>query len=58
MNLTRGVIGYLIPSFQGVDNLIRAIIGAAKSQGLCDIGHKVIAIHGSNEESPDESNIL
>jgi pyruvate kinase len=58
MNLTRGVVGYLIPSFQGTGNLIKMVISAAKSMGLCDIGHKVIAIHGSNEESPEESNIL
>lgn len=48
----------MIPSYQGVDNLIKQIINAAKSQGLCDVGHKVIAIHGSKEESPEESNIM
>ncbi len=58
MNLSRGVVGYLIPSFQGTENLIKNVIGAAKSMGLCEVGHKVIAIHGSNEESPEESNIM
>jgi len=38
--------------------LIKMIINAGKSLGLCDVGHKVIAIHGSHEESPEESNIM
>lgn len=31
MNLTRGVIGYVIPSYQGIDSLLKMIINAAKS---------------------------
>ena len=58
MNMTRGVIGYLIPSYQGSDNLIKVVINAARSMGLCETGRKVIAIKGQNEESPDESNIM
>lgn len=58
MNLTRGVVGHVVPSYQGMDSLLKMIINAAKSQGLCDVGHKVIAIHGSKEESPEESNIM
>jgi len=34
------------------------VINAAKSLGVCDLGHKVIAIHGSKEESNEESNIM
>lgn len=58
MNLSRGVVGHEISSFQGTENLIKATINAAKSLGLCDVGRTVIAIHGSNEESPEESNIM
>jgi pyruvate kinase len=58
MNLTRGVVGYLLASFQGHDNLVKMILNVAKSQGLCDIGNRVILIHGSKEESPEESNIM
>lgn len=58
MNLSRGVTGYLLPSFQGTEQLIKQVINAAKALGLCEVGHKVITIHGSNEESPEESNIM
>lgn len=58
MNLSRGCIGFLIGSFLGTENLIKSIIKAAKTMGIAETGHKVIAIHGSNEESPEESNIM
>ena len=50
LNLSRGVIGYKIPSFQGTDNLLQLVIKAAKEKGLCQVGHKVVTIHGMNEE--------
>lgn len=55
---SRGVIGYKIPSFQGTDNLLQLVIKTAKDMGLCKQGNKVVTIHGSQEETPDESNIL
>ncbi len=58
LNTSRGVIGYKIPSFQGTDNLIQLVIRTAKDMGLCRQGNKVITIHGTQEETPDESNIL
>jgi len=58
MNMSRGVIGYKIPSFQGTDNLLMLVIKTAKEKGLCKSGNKVVTIHGSQEESPEESNIL
>lgn len=58
LNTSRGVIGYKIPSFQGADNLIQLVIKTAKDMNLCKPGNKVVAIHGSQEETPDESNIL
>jgi len=58
LNTSRGVIGYKIPSFQGTDNLIQLVIKTAKEMGLCKPGNKVVTIHGSQEETPDESNIL
>jgi len=58
LNTSRGVIGYKIPSFQGTDNLIQLVIKTAKDMGLCKPGNKVVTIHGSQEETPDESNIL
>ena len=58
LNLTRGVIGFKIPSFQGTDNLLKSCIAAAKDLGLCKTGHKVVVIHSTKEEDPGISNIL
>lgn len=35
LNMSRGVIGYKIPSFQGTDNLLQLVIKTAKDMGLC-----------------------
>jgi len=58
MNLSRGAKGFKVPSFQGTDSLLQVVIKAAKDMGLCESGHKAITIHGTQEESPDESNIM
>lgn len=58
MNLSRGAKGFKVPSFQGTDSLIQVVIKAAKEMGLCKSGNKVIIIHGTQEESPDESNVM
>ncbi len=58
LNTSRGCVGYKIPSFQGTDNLLNLVIKTAKDMKLCKQGHKVVTIHGTQEESPEESNIL
>jgi pyruvate kinase len=58
LNTSRGVIGYKIPSFQGTENLLTLVLKTAKEMGLCKAGNKAITIHGAQEESPEESNIL
>jgi len=35
MNMSRGVIGFKIPSFQGTDGLLQLVIKTAKDMGLC-----------------------
>ena len=57
MNYMRGVIGLKIPTFQGTDNVINFVIEEAKKMGLCSKG-QVAVIHGTDEDSPDESNIF
>ena len=54
----RGVIGFKIPTFQGTENVIQFVVSEAKNMKLCKTGQKVAVIHGTNEETPDESNIL
>lgn len=58
LNVSRGVQGYKIPSYQGTDNVLQLVIKTAKDMNLCKQGNKVITIHGTQEETPDESNIL
>jgi len=58
MNLSRGTLGFKVPSFQGTESLIKVVIKAAKDLGLCKTGNKVITIHGTQEEGPDESNVM
>jgi len=58
LNCTRGVTGYKMPSFQGTDQLLQLVIKTAREMGLCQSGHKVVTIHGTKEETPDESNIM
>jgi len=58
MNTMRGVIGFKIPTFQGTDNVIQSVIVEAKNMKLCKSGSKIAVIHGTNEDTPDESNIM
>ena len=58
LNVARGVLGFKIPSYQGTDNLVQLVIRQAKEMNLCKPGRKVITIHGTSEETPDESTIL
>ncbi len=54
----RGVVGFKIPTFQGTDNVIQFVISEAKKMNMVKSGNKVAIIHGTNEETPDESNIM
>jgi len=58
LNYTRGVIAFKVPSYQGTDNLLALTVQQAKERGLCKPGRKVISLHGTDEETPDESSIL
>jgi len=58
LQCVRGVISYKIPSYQGADNLVQLVVKQAKEMHLCKQGHKVVTIHGTNEETPDESDIM
>ena len=58
MNTMRGVVGFKIPTFQGTENVIQFVCSEAKNMKLAKAGDKVAVIHGTNEETPDESNIM
>ena len=58
MNSIRGVTGLKLATLQGTDNVIQQVIAEAKTLHLTKTGAKVAVIHGTNEETPDESNIM
>lgn len=58
LNLMRGVIGYRIPSFQGKDQLLRLIVKAAASMGLCTPGNTVITLKADSDLGVDNSTIM
>ena len=58
LQITRGVWGYKIPSYQGSDNVIQMVIKVAKENHMVQSGHKIVCIHGHNEDTPDESDIM
>jgi len=58
LNCSRGTLGLKIPTFQGTENVIQFVISEAKKMHLTDGGNQVAVIHGTNEDTPDESNIF
>ena len=58
MSAMRGVVGFKIPTFQGTDNVIQFVMSEAKNMNMVKAGNKVAVIHGTNEETHDESNIM
>lgn len=57
MNVTRGVFGMKIPTYNA-DQVISQCITQSKEHKLIKSGQKIAVIHGTNEDSPDESNIM
>eukprot|EP00825_Cyclidium_porcatum_P032095 TRINITY_DN3419_c0_g3_i3.p1 TRINITY_DN3419_c0_g3~~TRINITY_DN3419_c0_g3_i3.p1 ORF type:complete len:320 (+),score=64.22 TRINITY_DN3419_c0_g3_i3:214-1173(+) len=47
-----------VPSFQGMSKLIEYAINSAKENKFCESGDKAIVITGSNDEDPDQGDIL
>lgn len=58
LNVTRGVTACKMPSFAGTENLVKTVTKMACELGLCKPGNMVVVLHGQNEETPDESNIM
>lgn len=51
-------MGYRVPSFHGVGDLLKAIIKAAKGMNMCKEGNTVITLRANKEEGQDHSNIM
>jgi len=58
LQVHRGVMTMLVPSFQGTDNVIRSALLEAKDLGLIDSGDSVVAVHGTKEEVAGGSNLM
>lgn len=58
LNCSRGIIGYQVESFTDANAVTAQVIAYAKEQKLCKAGSKVAVITSTNEESPDESNVM
>ena len=58
MNVQRGVIGVHAKDTLDLDAQIACALTEAKKQKVAKTGSKAVTIHGTNEDSPDESNIM
>lgn len=58
MNIQRGVIGVHCKDTLEIDAQIACAITEAKKQKYTKSGSKCVTIHGTNEDSPEESNIM
>lgn len=46
-----------IPTYNA-DQVVGNVIQQAKDMGLVRAGEKIAIVHGTNEETPDESNVM
>ena len=58
LNASRGVTGMQVASYTDPSTVINSVIATAKEQKLCKAGCKVAVIYSTNEDSPDESNVM
>jgi pyruvate kinase len=58
LSLHRGVIALQVASFQGTDSVLKSAMETAKSMGLVEVGHAIVAVHGVREEVSGASNLL
>jgi len=58
MNCQRGIVSILAKENMSIDAQISLALSESKKLKVCKTGSKVVTIHGTNEDSPDESNIM
>lgn len=58
LQLTRGVWGHVIESHEASDNLSAMVVRVAKESHMVKTGDKVVCIHGQQEDTPDENDIM
>jgi pyruvate kinase len=58
MNAQRGVVSVCAKPNMDHDDQVKFAISEARKMKYCKSGNKVITVHGMNEDSPDESNVM
>jgi len=58
MNCQRGVTSVKANADDDLDAQVKCAIDHARNLKYCKSGSKVVTIHGLNEDSPDESNVM
>jgi len=58
LGVIRGIVPLLTASFVGTDSVITKALKHAQSVGMVKAGDQVVAVHGTQEESPGHSNLL
>jgi pyruvate kinase len=58
LGVVRGVVPMLTASFVGTDSVITKAIAHAAANGMVKSGDQVVAVHGTQEETPGHSNLL
>lgn len=53
-----GIVCLKIPSFQGLENIVKYAVKCTLELGYCDKGDPLVLMYGQNEEHPDQENIM
>ena len=57
MNSSRGIFGVPISSYNE-NEVVAQCINTAKDQKMVKAGQKIAMVFGTNEDAPDESNVM
>jgi len=58
LGIVRGVVPMLTASFVGTDSVIAKALKQAVAAGMVKTGDSIVALHGTQEETPGHSNLL
>jgi len=53
-----GIVCLKIPSFQGLENIIRYAVKCSVDMGYAKVGDPLVLMYGQNEEHPDQEQIM
>lgn len=56
--INSGVVCLKVPSFQGIDAIVKYAVKEAMKKGYAKEGDRLVLVSGQNEEHPDDQNIM